>query len=126
MDELLARLRAALRRALPAAEEVSEVVTEAWTVDFVARRVTLAGGGAVRLTPVEWALVTPLLRNPDRLLTYRQLIDAVWGPTYDPDSNLLRVHMTHLRRKLEPEPARPRYLITESGMGYRFTPERER
>lgn len=67
-----------------------------------------------------------LVRHPERLVTYRQLVTAVWGPTYDPDQNLLRVHMGHIRRKLEPDPPRPKYFITDSGMGYRYQGQRGR
>lgn len=74
----------------------------------------------VRLTPIEWGMVGYLVRHPGRLVTYRQLVTEVWGPTYDPDQNLLRVHMAHIRRKLELNPSRPRYFITDSGMGYRY------
>ena len=68
-------------------------------------------------------MVEYLVRYPGRLVTYRQLITAVWGPTYDPDPNLLRVHMAHIRRKLEVDGARPKHFITDSGMGYRFEDE---
>ena len=120
MDELLARLRAALRRAspVPAAPVVS---TQAFTVDLSARRVT-GPAGEIRLTPTEWHLLEILTRNPDKLITQRQLLADVWGPRYQNETNYLRVHLANLRRKLEPDPARPRYLITEPGVGYRFTP----
>ncbi len=77
-------------------------------------------GREVRLTPLEWAIVIHLVRNPNRLVTYRQLVTAVWGPTCDPDTNLLRVHMAHIRHKLEPRPSEPHYFITDAGVGYRF------
>ncbi|MGE3360636.1 MAG: response regulator [Acidimicrobiia bacterium] len=121
MDELLARVRVALRRARPG-EDHRTVTTGHWTLDLADRRATDAGGGVIRLTPTEWALVDHLVRHPERLVTQRQLITAVWGPTYDPDPNLLRVHLTHIRKKLEPDAARPRYFITEPGLGYRFVP----
>ncbi len=76
----------------------------------------------VRLTPTEWGIVAHLVRHPHRLVTYKQLITAVWGPTYDPDQNLLRVHMGHIRRKLEADPSRPAHFITDSGIGYRYAP----
>lgn len=80
------------------------------------------GGEEVRLTPTEWSIVQYLVRNPGRVVTHRQLVTAVWGQGYDPDPNLLRVHMGHVRRKLEPNPATPAYFITDSGVGYRFDP----
>ena len=121
MDELLARLRAAVRRASPAPDE-PVVKTEDFTVDLAAKRVTRADGGDVRLTPTEWQLLEILVRNRGRLVTQRQLLQEVWGPAYETESNYLRVYVAQLRRKLEPEPSRPRYLLTESGMGYRFDP----
>ena len=119
MDELLARLRAAIRRASPAPDE-PVVRTEDFTVDLGAKRVTRADGSDVRLTPTEWQLLEVLVRNQGRLITQRQLLQEVWGPSYETESNYLRVYVAQLRRKLEPEPSRPRYLLTESGMGYRF------
>ena len=74
----------------------------------------------MRLTPTEWRLVETLVRNPGKLVTQRQLLQEVWGPQYGDESNYLRVYMAGLRRKLEPDPSRPRYFITEPGMGYRF------
>ena len=117
--KLLARLRAAIRRASPAADE-PVVKTEDFTVDLGAKRVTRADGSDVRLTPTEWQLLEVLVRNQGRLVTQRQLLQEVWGPSYETESNYLRVYVAQLRRKLEPEPSRPRYLLTESGMGYRF------
>jgi len=122
MGELLARLRAAERRAAPSGEELAEVVTAAFTVDLVAKRVT-SPGGPVHLTPTEWHLVEILVRNAGKLVSQRQLLHEVWGPRYEDETNYLRVYMAQIRRKLEPEPAVPRYFITESGMGYRFEPE---
>ena len=119
MDELLARLRAAVRRAAPAPDE-PVVTTGDFTVDLAAKRVTRPDGGDVRLTPTEWQLLEILVRNRGRLVTQRQLLREVWGPTYETESNYLRVYLAQLRRKLEPEPSRPRYLLTEPGMGYRF------
>ena len=120
MDELLARLRAALRRATPS-EEAAAVVTPDFTVDLVAKRV-LRGKEEVRLTPTEWEIVEVLVRNPGRLVTQRQLLQDVWGPQYSTETNYLRVYMAQIRRKLEPDPARPRYFVTEARMGYRFEP----
>ena len=120
MDELLARLRAALRRRQPA-PEAAVVVTPDFVIDLAAARVT-KDGAEVHLTPTEWALVENLVRNPGRLLTQRFLLQQVWGPQYERETNYLRVYMAQLRRKLEPDPSRPRYFITEPGMGYRFEP----
>ena len=99
-----------------------EVVTDAFRLDLAGHRafVGVDGTSEVRLTPTEWASSNTSSAIPDRLVTYRQLVTAVWGPNYDPDPNLLRVHMAHIRRKLEPEPSRPAHFITDSGMGYRF------
>ncbi len=119
MDELLARLRAALRRNAPAAE-LAVVETPDFTVDLATKRVRRGDGGEVRLTPIEWGMVEVLVRNAGRLVSQRQLLQDVWGPQYGEETNYLRVHMAHIRRKLEPEPSRPRYFLTEPGMGYRF------
>jgi two-component system KDP operon response regulator KdpE len=119
MDELLARLRAAVRRASPAPDE-PVVTTAHFTVDLAAKRVSRDDGGDVSLTPTEWQLLEVLVRNRGRLVTQRQLLQEVWGPAYETESNYLRVYMAQLRRKLEPEPSRPRYLLTDPGMGYRF------
>ena len=120
MDELLARIRAALRRAAPAPVE-PVVTTPAFTVDLAARRVTRQGS-VVRLTPTEWHVLEVLVRNPGKLVTQQQLLREVWGPAYDEQTNYLRVYLAQLRRKLEPTPARPRHLVTEPGIGYRFDP----
>jgi two-component system, OmpR family, KDP operon response regulator KdpE len=121
MAELLARVRAAARRG-SAPTSGAVVTTDAFTVDLAARRVTTERG-EVRLTPTEWHLLEILVRDPDRLITQQQLLQQVWGPAYRTETNYLRVHLANLRRKLEPDPARPRYLITEPGLGYRFRPE---
>jgi two-component system KDP operon response regulator KdpE len=120
MDELIARLRAALRRAAPAEEE-AVVDTEHFTVDLAAKRVTTAAGD-VRLTPTEWHIVEVLVRNAGKLVSQRQLLHEVWGPQYEKETNYLRVYLAQIRSKLEPDPARPRYFITEARMGYRFQP----
>ncbi len=120
MGELLARLRALLRRG-PGGPDEPVVVTDAFTVDLAARQVTI-DGVAVRLTPTEWGLLSELVRAPGRLVGQRELLRAVWGPAYDKETHYLRVYLAQLRRKLEPDPAHPRYLRTEPGMGYRFTP----
>jgi two-component system, OmpR family, KDP operon response regulator KdpE len=118
MDELLARLRAALRRTVPAEEE-AVIDTADFTIDLAAKKVQ-RDGQEVRLTPTEWHLVEVLVRNRGRLVAQRQLLQEVWGPQYHDETNYLRVFMAQVRRKLEPEPAHPRYFITEPGMGYRF------
>jgi two-component system, OmpR family, KDP operon response regulator KdpE len=120
MSELLARLRAVLRRA--SGEPADPVVTTPhFTVDLAARQVTVEGA-PVRLTPTEWGLLEALVRHPGRLIGQRQLLQSVWGPGYEKETHYLRVYLAQLRRKLEPDPAHPRYLHTEPGMGYRFTP----
>ena len=120
MDELLARLRAAVRRASPAPDE--PVVSTAEFIVYLARKVVTRAGADVRLTPTEWQLLEVLVRNADRLVTQRQLLAEVWGPGYQNEANYLRVYVANLRRKLEPDPSVPRYLLTEQGMGYRFRP----
>lgn len=124
MDELLARLRALGRRRAPAggAEAAPTIRIGALVVDLVAKQVTAPDGPAIRLTPTEWRLLEVLVTNPDRLLTREMLLTEVWGPTHGTDSGYLRLYMAQLRRKLEPEPSHPRFLVTEAGMGYRFAP----
>jgi two-component system KDP operon response regulator KdpE len=124
IDELLARLRAVSRRA-ETGEETPRVDLGNVSVDLAASRVTRHDGDTetdVRLTPTEWRLLKVLLRYPGKLVTQRQLLAEVWGPAYTTETHYLRLYMTQLRRKLEPNPARPRHLVTESGMGYRFEP----
>jgi two-component system, OmpR family, KDP operon response regulator KdpE len=124
VDELLARVRAVGRRST-SAEEAPTVTIGANIVDLQAHRVTSAPDGEqsdVRLTPTEWQLLEILVRNPGRLVTQRELIRAIRGPKYDDAAHYLRQFMAQLRRKLEPDPARPRQLLTEPGMGYRFQP----
>lgn len=118
MDELLARLRAALRRAAPAEEE-AVVETPDFTVDLSDKRV-IRDGAEVRLTPTEWQIVEVLVRNPGKLVSQRQLLQEVWGPQYERETNYLRVYLAQIRRKLEPDPARPQYFVTEPRVGYRF------
>ncbi|WP_037908321.1 response regulator [Actinacidiphila yeochonensis] len=125
VEELAARLRAVLRR--PAGTDTPDRVdVGAFTVDLRAYRVTRAGGDpqepAVHLTPTEWRLLAMLLRNPERLVTGRDLLTEVWGGQYVKRTNYLRIYMAGLRRKLEPEPSAPRHLVTEPGLGYRFLP----
>ena len=119
MDELLARLRAALRRASPPEDQPS-VVTGDFTIDLTAKRVTNAHGEEIRLTPTEWGVAEVLVRNQGKLVSQRQLLHEVWGPAHDSETHYLRVYMAAIRRKLEPDPSRPRYFVTEAGMGYRF------
>ncbi|MEU9243766.1 response regulator [Streptomyces sp. NPDC048385] len=122
MDELLARLRAAVRRAEPVAgggEDDVLVETGGFTVDLAAKKVNRAGRD-VRLTPTEWHLLEVLVRNTGRLVSQKQLLQEVWGPSYGTETNYLRVYMAQLRRKLETDPSHPKHFITEPGMGYRF------
>jgi two-component system KDP operon response regulator KdpE len=120
MDELMARLRVALRDRRPGPDE-PVVVTEHFTVDLAAQQVT-RGGRPVRLTRTEWQIVALLARHPGCLVTRRQLLAEVWGTTDAGRSNYVRVFMVAIRRKLEPDPAHPRYFITEPGSGVRFLP----
>ncbi len=121
IDELLARLRAAVRRAAtPDIVDVVQVGT--CTVDLGAKTVTTANGAAVHLTPTEWHLLEALVRRPGKLVTGRALLTELRGTPEHTDPSYLRIYVAQLRRKLEPEPSRPRHLITEPGMGYRFHP----
>jgi two-component system, OmpR family, KDP operon response regulator KdpE len=120
MDELLARIRSALRRAAPA-DTAPVIRTDAFTIDLAAKRLTTEEG-EIRLTPTEWHLLEILVRNPNKLVSQRHLLHEVWGPSYETETNYLRVYIAQLRRKLEPDPSRPRHLLTEPGMGYRFEP----
>jgi len=119
IDELLARLRAAVRRA--SATEPSTLELGALRIDLPARQVW-RDAEEIRLTPTEWGLLTSLVTRPGRLVPQRQLLQEVWGPVYETETNYLRVYMANLRRKLEDDPSRPRHLLTEPGMGYRFMP----
>jgi two-component system KDP operon response regulator KdpE len=123
MEELLARLRAVLRRP-PVIDEPDTVDLGPWRIDLAAcTAVPRSGQGkTLHLTPTEWRLLIPLLRNPGRLVTGRQLLRDVWGPEAEKRTNYLRVYLSGLRHKLEPDPAYPRHLITEPGLGYRFEP----
>jgi len=142
VEELLARMRAAARRT-GAAEDLPRIRLGELVVDLAAKRVIRqapvpagrdaaapdpAGGALaddIRLTPTEWHLLEVLLRNPGKLLSRNQLLTEVWGPGYADATGNLRLYMAQLRRKLEPDPARPRWLITEPGMGYRYQPDAE-
>jgi len=116
-DELLARLRAALRRTAPATGPVIEIGE--LVVDLDKRSVTFAGD-PVALTPNEFDLLRLFAQNEGKLLTHPAILREVWGPAYDAESHYLHVYVSQLRRKIEPDPARPRYLLTETGVGYRF------
>ncbi|MBC7725884.1 MAG: response regulator [Burkholderiaceae bacterium] len=125
IDELLARIRALTRRA-PHEAEAPVVVFGPVTVDLARRTVSRADDAGtphpLALTPTEWKVLELLLRNPDRLVTRQQMLTTVWGPAYTTEGGYLRLYLAQLRKKLEPEPSRPRYLLTEPGMGYRFSP----
>jgi two-component system KDP operon response regulator KdpE len=116
-DELLARLRAALRRATPSAQPVLEVGE--LRIDLEKRTVTMAGR-PVALTPIEYDLLRLLAQNEGKLLTHPMILREIWGPADGEESNYLHVYISHLRRKLEPDPARPRYLLNQPGVGYRL------
>lgn len=120
LEELLARLRALLRRA-PEATEPSTVDTPEFSVDL-GRRMVTRNGEPVRLTPTEWSILELLVRNPGKLITQQQILASVWGPAYEKEANYLRVYMAQLRRKLEADTGNPRHLLTEAGVGYRFRP----
>ncbi|MFJ9005697.1 response regulator [Streptomyces canus] len=121
MNELLARLRAAVRRTeeAPLAPGATLVETADFTIDLLAKK-AVRGDHDVRLTPTEWHLLEILVTSPGRLITQKHLLQEVWGVSQSNKTNYLRVYMAQLRRKLETDPAHPRYLITEPGMGYRF------
>jgi two-component system, OmpR family, KDP operon response regulator KdpE len=127
IDELLARLRAVSRR-VGATDAAPSVTFGQVTVDLADHRVVrrLNGSGSsdeVRLTPTEWHLLEVLVRHPGKLLSRRQLLAEAWGPGYETAGGNLRVYMAQLRRKLEADPSRPRHLLTEPGLGYRFEPD---
>ena len=117
VEELLARLRAALRRVDPTPEPVYEIGE--LRVDLEAREVTFAGA-PVQLTPHEFDLLRLLARHEGKLLTHKTILQEVWGQAYADESHYLHVYVSQLRRKLEPDPARPRYILTEPGVGYRL------
>ena len=124
-DELLARIRALTRRQGGPADEPIVTFGDV-TVDLAAHQVTRRtdeGTTTVRLTPTEWSILEVLVRNPRRLVTRQSLLTEVWGPQFVADTGYLRLYLAQLRKKLEPEPSRPRYLLTEPGMGYRFSPD---
>lgn len=121
MEQLLARLRSALRRAASTADGPPVIETSSFTIDLAAKRVT-RDGGDVPLTATEWRVVEVLVRNRGKLVPPRRLLQEVWGPEHDDETAQLRECVAQLRRKLEPDPSRPRYLATEAGLGYRFEP----
>ena len=121
MDELLARLRAAVRRGTVLKGEQPIVETSHFSIDLASKKVKVDGVDT-RLTPTEWHVVEILIRNPRKLVSQGQLLKEVWGPQYSDESDYLRVYMAQIRRKLEPDASHPRYFITEPGMGYRFEP----
>ncbi|MGW4502718.1 response regulator [Micromonospora sp. NPDC004336] len=126
VDELLARIRAVTRRLTTTTERAGPPAAThrlgRHTVDLADHTVTRDDGAEVRLTPTQWRMLELLLRHPGKLVSQRQLLHDVWGPEYQHETNYLRQYMAQLRRKLEADPARPRHLITEPGMGYRYRP----
>jgi two-component system KDP operon response regulator KdpE len=123
IDELIARLRAVLRRATPSAEPVLTIGELQLDLE---KRELRVGGKPVHLTPHQFDLLRVLASNEGKLLTHRAILQEVWGPGYGSESNLLHVHVSQLRRKIEPDPARPRYLLTEPGAGYRLVDPADR
>ncbi|KXK63950.1 two-component system response regulator [Micromonospora rosaria] len=125
VDELLARIRAVTRRRTAGTDAAPQTATHRigrHTVNLAERTVTRDDGAEVKLTPTQWGMIDQLLRHPGKLVSQRQLLHEVWGPEYQHETNYLRQYMAQLRRKLEDDPARPRHLITEPGMGYRYRP----
>jgi len=120
VDELLARIRAVSRREI--ADEPPIVHIGALKVDLARKSITTPNDSPVHLTPTEWGILELLVRNPRKLISQRHILARVWGPTHVGETHYLRIYLSALRRKLEPDPSRPRHLITESGMGYRFEP----
>jgi len=123
MNEFLARLRAALRRAAPTEQE-RVITTDDFEIDLGSKQIH-QNGTELHLTPTEWQIVEVLARHRGKLVTQQQLLQQVWGPQYERETHYLRIYMSQIRRKLEPDPSRPRYFITEPGMGYRFVMEEQ-
>ncbi|MBW5817386.1 two-component system response regulator KdpE [Yersinia kristensenii] len=121
ISELLARVRVALRRHSGGSQESPLVTFSDISVDLINRQVTRAGID-LHLTPIEFRLLSALLANTGKVITQRQLLNQVWGPNYVEHSHYLRIYMGHLRQKLETDPTRPKHLLTETGVGYRFIP----
>lgn len=119
MDELMARVRAAIRRGGMDLPQNPTFRTEAFTLDFTSHTATREGR-VLRLTPTEWRLLAELVRHEGKVVPHPVLLRSAWGPAYGQESNYLRVYASQLRRKLEPDPAQPRYLLTEPGIGYRL------
>ncbi|MET7670029.1 response regulator [Micromonospora luteifusca] len=122
VEELLARIRAVTRRLGTPSEAVPALRIGQHTVDLADHSVLRDDGTEVKLTPTQWSVLEKLLRHPGKLVSQRQLLQDVWGPEYQNETNYLRQYLAQLRRKLEDDPARPRHLITEPGMGYRYRP----
>ena len=125
VEELLARIRAVTRRAVSAEAGSATVDVGRWRVDLLDRTVTAVPGeppAEVKLTPTEWKLLEAFVRHPGKLIGRRQLVAEVWGPADPDDTSSLRLYLNRLRRKLEPDPSRPRHLVTEPGLGHRFQP----
>jgi two-component system KDP operon response regulator KdpE len=120
IEELMARLRVAERISAALRPDDGPITAGRLTIDLGAHRVTDADGSEIRLTPIEWALLAHLVQRPGRLVTQTELLKAVWGPGYERETNYLRVHLTHLRKKIEPNPSAPVHIVTEPGVGYRF------
>ena len=120
--ELLARMRAVMRRAHVREPDLPPVVTADFSIDLSTKRAMRADGSDVVLTPTQWQLVELLVRNPDRLVTQSEILGAVWGPAFARHGHYVRQHMAQIRRKFEPDPARPRYFLTQPGLGVRFVP----
>jgi len=116
-DELLARLRAALRRTRPSTQPLVEVGD--LRIDLERRQVTMAGR-EIQLTPIEYDLLRLLAENEGKLMTHPTILREIWGPAYAEESNYLHVYVSHVRRKIEPDPARPRYILNQPGVGYRL------
>lgn len=124
MGEFLARLRVALRRTSNGGQTPARLRMGAVEIDLEKGSV-LSGGQRVRLTPIEMRLLSCLARHPGTVMTHRRIMHEVWGPAHEAQSHYLRIYMMNLRHKLEPEPARPRYLLTEPGIGYRLIPDED-
>ena len=122
--ELLARIRVALRHAAPKSQEQRDAVfvAEELRIDFLKRQV-YCGSQEIHLTPIEYRLLTALVRNAGRVMTHRQILKEVWGPPYVEQTHYLRVFMNQLRKKIEADSTRPRFLLNEPGIGYRFKPD---
>ena len=122
--ELLARIRVALRHSAGASREAEDATFKVGELEVhLLRRQVFVGGGEVHLTPIEYKLLTTLVRHAGKIVTHQQLLREVWGPAHTEQAHYVRVYMAHLRHKLEAEPARPRYLLTEPGVGYRLVAE---